>query len=477
MALTGIKYKAYPSDAQAEVLRRWIGCARVIYNAKCDEDRYLRTFARKYLPVGTYPPIDKEFARYKGEDTAWLSECPSQILRNSATLWHRAYRRFLKGLGGRPRRKRREDGQSIWLTRELFRIERVDGRWGLHLGPPAGRSRFALGLLRVKWHRAPRALPNSIWLRHVHGRWTVSFSYDDGRGEHLAPSLAEHREYLGTCSREDLERWTVGIDRGVARPVQAGDAHFAPTRAALAKERRREKYLRRCERHKARQYKGSSGYRRTCARIARLHGKTAAVREDLLQKASRTIVDTQRVFVIEDLKIKQITRRPKARRNEQTRRWEHNGARAKAGLNRALLGAGLYRFELLLRQKAERLSKPVFKVNAGYTSMECAACGHTHPGNRPSQAVFRCLACGNADNADRNASLVIKKRAINLLLHSGTELSERRVLVPAGMAAKLRKTRGATAPRAVAWPSRKIPAARVPRAQSMLGEARSFRAE
>lgn len=106
--LTGIRYKAYPSDQQASVLSQWIGCARVIWNAKCNEDEYLRTFSRKYLPAGTFPEISKQYAHFKSEETAWLKKCPSQILRNSATIWHDTYSDFLKGRCGRPRVKRRE---------------------------------------------------------------------------------------------------------------------------------------------------------------------------------------------------------------------------------------------------------------------------------------------------------------------------------------------------------------------------------
>ena len=65
----------------------------------------------------------------------------------------------------------------------------------------------------------------------------------------------------------------------------------------------------------------------------------------------------------------------------------------------------------------------MFKVPAHYTSQECAKCGHTHPDNRKTQALFSCVNCGHIDNADRNASSVIKQRAINLFLDSGTELA------------------------------------------------------
>jgi transposase len=74
--------------------------------------------------------------------------------------------------------------------------------------------------------------------------------------------------------------------------------------------------------------------------------------------------------------------------------------------------------------------KAVFKVSAAYTSQECADCEHIQPENRQTQSLFVCQRCGHTDNADANAAKVIKKRAIKALLDSGTELSERGVLIP-----------------------------------------------
>ncbi|MFT7007287.1 MAG: putative transposase [Colwellia sp.] len=67
-------------------------------------------------------------------------------------------------------------------------------------------------------------------------------------------------------------------------------------------------------------------------------------------------------------------------------------------------------------------------LNAAYTSQECANYDHTQPANRRSQNEFVCVSCEHPDNADKNASNVIAKRAINLIVDSGTELSKRGVL-------------------------------------------------
>ncbi len=79
--------------------------------------------------------------------------------------------------------------------------------------------------------------------------------------------------------------------------------------------------------------------------------------------------------------------------------------------------------------KCYRAEKAFFKISAYQTSQECADCGHIHPENRKTQKDFCCIVCGQTDNADRNASIVCKKRAIKLILNSGTELSKRGVLI------------------------------------------------
>jgi putative transposase len=423
--LTGIRFKAYPDAGQAETLSQWIGCARVIWNAKCDEDNYLRTFARKYLPTGTFPALNKEYSHFKSEETAWLSQCPSQLLRNSATIWHKTYSNFLKGICGRPTSKKKEKGNYIWLTRELFQIEKVAGLWQLRIGSKTN----TIGILPVRWHRKPKHLPNSIWIKVINGRWSVSFSYENGQDECQLNSLDEHLSWLRGATPAQLEEWVVGIDRGVARPIQTPHQFFAPNASALTKQVKRERHIKRLQRRLARQKNKTSHKRHvTKLKIAALHRKTRQVREDFLHQTSRTLVNQSKVIVLEDLKLKNMTRRAQPKQCPDTGKWLRNNASAKSGLNKALLGVGLFKFELFLSYKMARANKPMFKVSAYNTSRECAVCGHTHEANRQSQATFHCQSCGHTDNADRNAACVIKKHAILLIKHSGTELSERGVL-------------------------------------------------
>ena len=122
-----------------------------------------------------------------------------------------------------------------------------------------------------------------------------------------------------------------------------------------------------------------------------------------------------------------MTRRSKKKQDDNGR-YLPNKAKQKSGLNKSILDKGWHKVESFITYKAHRSGKAVFKIRAAYTSQECAPCGYTHPDNRKNQDQFCCGSCGHVDNADRNAAYVVKKRAIYLIKHTGTVLSDQGVL-------------------------------------------------
>lgn len=400
--LTGIKLRANPTPIQRETLSRWMGCSRVIWNAKVDEERYYRTFARKYYSVGTYAPTDQTAAHFKdAELTPWLSECPSQIIRNTAVNWYNTYRKFLKGICGRPKRHPKTDRGSIYLTRELFRFDRcADG--------------------------VTHNQPNSLYIRKERGQYFVSFCYENGKPE--TASHADNLAMLAGADRAWLEENTIGVDRGVAVPVQAGDLALDYLPAQKHHTDRAGRYIKRLQRRLARQKKGSNRRNRIKQRLSGYHGQRANIRTDFAHQVSRTLVNSARVIVFEGLKTQRMTRRAKPKQ-DGSGRYLPNQRKAKSGLNAAILNAGWHRIESFTKYKAKAEGKTCFRVPAPYTSQECAACGLTHPDNRRTQDAFVCVSCGHSDNADRNAARTIKKRAIDAILHPGTGLTDENMLV------------------------------------------------
>ncbi len=423
--LLGIKLKANPTNEQKQVLSQWMGCAKFIWNAKCGEEKYYSVFARKYYSIGTYAPIDQKAAQFKSKELSpWLYNCPSQIIRNSAVNWYQTYQKFMKGECGKPKFKSKSDRGSVHLTKEVFKFVKCDdGVTRLFIGTKTNN----IGFLSFKAH-SKFTEPKSIYIKKERGLYSVSFCYDDGFDEKTLPSDEEHLSYLKGATKSFLQEKTVGLDRGVAVPVHAGYKAFDFTKEQRLSSSKSQRYIKRLQRRLSKQVKGSNRRNKTKVRIAKHHAKCANIRKDFCHKTSRELIESGfQIFVFEDLKTKRMTRKPKAKQ-DQNGKFVSNKAAQKAGLNKAILASGWHLLESYVKYKAKREAMAVFKVSAAYTSQECANCGHIHPANRVSQSEFKCVSCGYSDNADSNASSVIAKRAINLILDSGTELSKRGVL-------------------------------------------------
>ena len=414
----GNRFRCYPTPAQEATLLRWIGCQRHIYNAKVQEERYFRSFARKSLQhVGQYAPIDQQYSQFKSDLTPWLSEVPSVVLRNGAVRWKQAYARYFAKLSGRPVIQQKNGKQSVWLTSELFRFEPViDPQSGEILAHrlQIGIQKFQIGVLAFKAHH-PYQLPASIHISVQAGRWFLSFNYDDTIPE---PSEKEIADWLRTFTADELSVVTLGLDRGVVLPIAGSDQQAfvfsLSQKKRLADEEKRKK---RWQRRQARRTKGSSGWHKAKRKVARYQRYGSNVRRDFAHKTSHILAGDVRykLFSLEALNVQNMTRKAKAHQDEQGR-WLCNGAKAKSGLNKAILGSAWGMTKTFLRYKARRQGKLIIEVPPFHSSQECSRCGHIHPDNRLTQSEFVCQCCGHQSHADHNAAQVIAQRGIRQLL-------------------------------------------------------------
>lgn len=417
MSLNGVKFKANPTSEQKLILSQWMGCARFIYNAKCDEDQYLRTFLRHSLSLtGWSIPIDQTYSQFKTELTPWLKDCPSQILRNSAVRWYEAYQRYFQGLAQRPTKKKKGKKDSIWLTRELFQIEIVfdpetkQKSYQLFIGTKTN----SIGYLSFVAHR-DFFQPNSITISKKNGSYYVSFNYENGLVLKTQDQLIEEFSKLDETS---LIEKTNGLDRGVVVPLYSSTSQqfdfTQEQKQALAKCETRLKFY---QKKLARQKLGSKRREQTKRKIANIYEHMANIRKDFAHKTTHKLVNGEKeIFVLEDLKVKNMTKSPEAKLAEDKKTYLPNGGSAKAGLNKAILASCWGLITTFLGYKAIKVNKLVIKVPPHHSSQECANCGHIHPDNRLSQSEFVCKVCNYSENADLNAARVIAKRGVKLIL-------------------------------------------------------------
>ena len=276
---------------------------------------------------------------------------------------------------GRPswRKAGRDEGFRITGRRgRHWDVRRLSRKTGQVWVPKAGWVRF-------RWSRAvPPGVKSYRVTQDRAGRWHVAFAVIPGPVP--APGNGQ----------------TVGIDRGVAvsAALSTGDLLHCP--ALTGRERAR---LRRLQRTLARAARGSNRRARVKGAIARLRARERDRRTDWAEKVSTGIARRFGAIRVEDLQIGNMTRSAKGTRGDPGR-----NVRAKARLNRAILGSG---WGLLVRRLRDKAPGRVEKISPAFTSQRCSACGHVDAHSRESQARFVCTACGFAGHADVNAAINI----------------------------------------------------------------------
>ena len=426
--LTGVKLRCYPTAKQIAILRLWMGHQKFIYNAKVQEQDYWYRFSKQSLALtGVKPSTDQQYSHFKTELTPWLSQVPSQILRNGVYRFTCASARFHKGLGGAPTIKKKFSRKSVLITSELFEYrERAHPR-PKNDGPAPfvltiGTAKFPVGKLKVIAH-VPSAAPATITIsEEPSGQWFVSFccelpSMQPKEANAQAPILRTPEELMCEFGLKlDLERITVGLDRGVAIPLADSTGRaFDIDPVCRASIQRKERAVARYQRRMARQTKDSCSYRKNKKKVAKLKAYAANVRRDFAHKASHALVKSDaHVFVFEDLKLQNMTKAPKAKVDTKGR-YIANGAAAKAGLNKAMLSSALGLVKQFAAYKAAAANKLVLSVPAHHTSQECSVCHKIDSKSRVSQDVFQCTSCAHTENADMNAAKVIKERGVKAI--------------------------------------------------------------
>ena len=215
----------------------------------------------------------------------------------------------------------------------------------------------------------------------------------------------------------------IGIDRGCVHTLALSDGTFMnmpkPSRAELKRlkylQRRMSRQDRVNEARGGRTAKFASKRRqRTLTEFNTLQGRIVRRRNDWIEKTTTTLAKANILIAMEDLDVQAMTKRPKPKPDpDNPGRYLHNGAKAKAGLDRSILGNCWGRILKRLNDKMDANGGKLVIVPAAYTSQTCHKCGHVAKGNRESQAVFRCVECGYRANADVNAAMNILGRALD----------------------------------------------------------------
>jgi transposase len=388
------RFRLYPTPAQEAALLEQCRHARTVWNLAV-EQWSMRTPDKRPTPGYV------EQARQLTEARAafdWLRAGSQTVQQQALRDFDQAVKNFFGGTHRRPtwRKAGLHEGFRI-VGSQAARVVKLNRKWARALVPKVGWVRFRLS------QPVPDAKSYRI-TRDRAGRWHLAFTVIPAPIP--APGTGE----------------VVGVDRGVtiSAALSTGELLSCPGLSATEQER-----LKHLQRRLARCRRGSKRRRRVKAAIARLHARAGDRRKDWVEKTSTDLARRFDVIRVEDLRIAQMTRRPKPKPDpERPGRYLPNRRRAKAGLNRGILANG---WGLLVQRLEYKAQGRIEKVNPAFTSQTCSVCGHCAPGNRESQAVFRCVACGHQANADVNAAVNIAAgRAVSARRETPPRVSPKR---------------------------------------------------
>lgn len=368
-------------------------------NLHCNHARFVWNLAVTQAGLwrrGLRSPNSAERMRQLSQARAayeWLGAGSSVVQQGALRDFDRAQRSWWSNPGhfSRPTFRRRGLSESF-VVRDLA-VRPINAKRAQVLVPKVGWVTF----VRTRNLDQIDAATSARVTLDRRGRWHVSFTTEPPQTARVATGAA------------------VGIDRGVANTIATSDGLMAHAPSLSVGEQAR--FLALVQRM-SRQKKDSNRRSRTKASLARLHTRMGDRRRDWVEQTSTRLVRDYDLIALENLNTKGMVRKPAPRPDpDQPGTFLPNGARAKAGLNRAILAQSWGALQSRLTDKASRTPEDartaVVLVNPRNTSRQCRPCGHIAAENRDSQAVFACVVCGHQAHADTNAAENILDRATN----------------------------------------------------------------
>ena len=291
MAQRAYKYRFYPTSSQENLLRRTMGCVRLVYNkalATKIEGWYERQERIDYKQTSSLLTSWK-----KTEELNFLNEVSCVPLQQCLRHLQKAFANFWGKRAKYPNFKAKRNGGSVEFTKSAFRFK--DGNlWLAKCKEP----------LNIVWSRLlpDGSSPSTVTVKlEPSGRWFVSLLIDD-------PTI----EPLPSTDKK------VGLDAGISSLLTTSDGD----KIANPKHfNRLYQKLKVAQKELSRKTKGSLNRDKARLKVAKIHAKIKDARTDFLHKLTTDLVRVNSIIAIEDLAVRNMVKNHRLARSISDAAW------------------------------------------------------------------------------------------------------------------------------------------------------------
>ncbi|MFZ1026282.1 MAG: RNA-guided endonuclease TnpB family protein [Limnoraphis robusta] len=383
MVEKALKFRFYPTPEQEDLLRRTLGCVRLVYN-KALAARTEAWYKQKER-VG-YSQTSSMLTKWKKEEELdFLNEVSSVPLQQSLRHLQTAFTNFFAGRTKYPNFKKKRNGGSAEFSKAAFNWKNGQVYIAKCKEP-----------LSIRWSRQlpTGCSPSTITVKlDPSGRWFVSLRIDDSVDHKLKPVDKK-----------------VGIDLGITSLFTTSDGVKVYNPKHFDKL---YKKLRLAQKSLSRKIKGSLNREKARVKVARISAKIADTRRDYTHKLTTQLIRENQSIVVEDLAVKNMVKNHK--------------------LARAISDANWGELVRQLTYKAEWYGRELIKIDRWFpSSKRCSNCGYIAEKMPLNIREWDCPKCNSHHDRDINASINILAAGLAVSVCGATVRAEQNKSVKPG---------------------------------------------
>ena len=355
------KYRLYPTAEQESLLRRTMGCVRLVYNKALDA-RTSGWYERQER-IGFVETSSMLTNWKKQEDLDFLNEVSSVPLQQGLRNLQKAFTNFWAGRAKYPNFKKKHSGGNAEFTKSAFKWK--DGQVFLAKCTEA---------LPIRWSRdLPEGCePSTITIKlEASGRWFASLLVDGRVGDPTTD--------IAQLPKSDKQ---IGLDVGITSLIATSNGDKIANPKHFKQQRSK---LKRVQKALSRKQKGSNNRHKAKLQVALVHAAITDARKDFLHKLTTQLVRENQTIVVEDLAIKNMVKNHK--------------------LALAISDASWGELIRQLAYKCEWYGRELIKIDRWFpSSKRCGNCGHIVDKLPLNIREWKCPKCKTTHDRDLNAA-------------------------------------------------------------------------